>query len=178
MFGLLTWTTFGAWLPGPARGQVDPGRIAESPDLPEPDESLSARRRRSLKWPPRRLGPDEQRVVLEDLQRIAALRDFDLHAAAAASDHVHVLLSFDDDRDSHRLVQLIKGALSRALTVSTGDREAGSLTGRPLPHHKWWPRQYSLIRIENPEIERGMVDRLREHAAQGAAVYVAQHADN
>ena len=48
MIGLLTWTTYGTWLSGPARGWIDLGRSAQADALPEPDEVISQQRRRSL----------------------------------------------------------------------------------------------------------------------------------
>ena len=49
MIGLLTWPAYGTWLAGAARGWVDPGSVQKDATLPEPEEALSALRRRSLK---------------------------------------------------------------------------------------------------------------------------------
>lgn len=170
MIGLLTWPAYGTWLEGPARGWVDPGCVQKDAVLPEPDEALSARRRRSLKWPAVRLDDALRRVIIDDLARIAELRRFRPLIAAAAADHVHLLLAVEAGRDIPRLVQLTKGALSRALTVAAGDRPAISTTGRGLLHHKWWTRQYSFRIIENDRIADSVRRTLAGHVAQGAAV--------
>jgi REP element-mobilizing transposase RayT len=92
---------------------------------------------------------------------------------AAAPDHVHVLLSCEPDREVPRLVQLIKGALSRALTVSAGDKPAMSTGGRALIHHKWWTRQYSFRWIsDRPTLDR-VVRAIKAHEATGGTVWAA-----
>ncbi|MDY7110395.1 MAG: transposase [Planctomycetota bacterium] len=170
MIGLLTWPAYGTWLPGPARGWVDPGSRQQDTTPPEPDEALSAHRRRALKWPPVRLDDHHRRVILDDLGRIAEVRRFRPLLAVAAVDHVHLLLEVEEGRDIPRLVQLIKGALSRVLTVATGDKPAISTAGRGLLHHKWWTRQYSFRLVEDDQILQALRRALMEHEARGAAV--------
>jgi REP element-mobilizing transposase RayT len=171
MLGLLTWPAYGTWFARPDRGWIDrDGDEAEA--LAEPTRRHDDGRQR-LVWPPVRLDERQQTVVIQDLARIASLRHFDLHMVAAAPDHVHVLLSCEPDRDVPRLVQLIKGALSRALTVAAGDEPARSTRGQALIHHKWWTRQYSFRWIEDrPTLERA-VRALRAHAGGHATVWEA-----
>jgi REP element-mobilizing transposase RayT len=170
MIGLLTWPTYGTWLAGPARGWVDHGSVQSDAALPEPEEALSALRRRNLKWPAVRLEFEQRRLILADLARVAQLRRFTPQVAAVAADHVHLLLAVDEGRDMPRLVQLIKGALSRALTVAAGDRPAISTAGGGLRYHKWWTRQYSFRLVEDDQIVETVRRVLAGHAAQGAAV--------
>jgi REP element-mobilizing transposase RayT len=170
MIGLLTWPASGTWLAGAARGWVDPGSVQKDTALPEPEEALSALRRRSLKWPAVRLEIEQRRLILVDLTRVARLRRFTPLVAAVAADHVHLLLAVEEGRDIPRLVQLIKGALSRALTVAAGDRPAISTAGGGLRYHKWWTRQYSFRLIKDERILPALRNRLLEHESQGAAV--------
>jgi REP element-mobilizing transposase RayT len=170
MIGLLTWTTFGTWLAGPARGCVDPGAIQRDQPLPEPDEAISAQRRRSLKWPAVTLHAAERAAVLDDLARVARLRAFHVHAAVVAPDHVHLLIEFDDDRDIERLIQLIKGALSRRLSVIAGDGPAISTHENPLPHHKWWTRQHSFRVIEDRASLEHTIEQLQDHGDDEVAI--------
>jgi REP element-mobilizing transposase RayT len=162
MVGLLTWPAYGTWFARPDRGWIDrDGDGAET--LPEPTRS-HARSRQRLKWPPVMLNVRQQAVVIGDLIRVAGLRNFDLLAAAAAPDHVHALLDCAPDRDVPRLVQLIKGATSRALTVDAGDEPACSTRGTALVHHKWWTRQYSFRWIDDPAARRRVLEALWTHA--------------
>ena len=137
------------------------------------DDWRQVRSRQRLKWPPVTLDERQQAVVIRDLARVAALRQFEPHVIVAASDHVHVLLSCAPDRDVPRMVQLIKGALSRALTVAAGDEVAKSTRGRELVHHKWWTRQYSFRWLEDgPGLQRVM-EALRAHADENTTVWLA-----
>jgi REP element-mobilizing transposase RayT len=166
MVGLLTWPAYGTWFARPLRGWVDRGGASLDRGLPEPTRSAVAGRQR-LKWPALRLDEAQCALVISDLGRIAALRGFDLLMAVAAADHVHALLACAADRDIPRLVQLIKGSLSRTLTVAAGDPPASSVRGAVLDHHKWWTRQYSFITIGDAPTLRRVVAALQahEHAA-------------
>ncbi len=176
MVTLLTFAVYGTWLAGPARGRFE---RTPSLSLPEPDGAVSARRRRGLKWPPVSLDHRRRAVVLADLHRIAALRRFDLLAAVVAADHVHVLLSDEPGegtQDPARLIgliQLIKGALSRRLSVGEGDPPPRSATGEKLAHHKWWSRQYALLPIEDQATLDRVHAQLVAHKGK-AASYFAQ----
>lgn len=160
VLGLLTFAVYGAALPG-GRGGAGVARAGD--DLPEPRRWAEAGPPPT--WPAVRLDPAQQEVILRDLPRIARLRGFRLHAALVDTDHVHVLLSCDGD-DLPRLVQLVKGALARALTVAAGDRPAVTASGRPLPHHKWWARQHAFQPIADGGAMRRVLDRLAAHAAR------------
>ncbi|UCD73802.1 MAG: transposase [Phycisphaerales bacterium] len=176
MIGLLTWTTWGTWLGEPARGWIDRGGVLRGDDpgaLPGPDEEASRKRRRGLKWPAAMLTADQRRLIIKDLRRIAELRRFELMGLAATENCVRVLLACDDDRDIERLVQLIKGALSRMLTVAAGDAPASSPGGGSLVHHKWWPRHYSFLRVGDQPAQKAIVETLRTGADAGATVWIA-----
>ena len=111
--------------------------------------------------------------MIRDLGRIAALRGFDLHMAVAAADHVHILLAPPPNRAVERLVQLIKGSLSRTLTLATGEETATSRTGTVLPHHKWWTRQYSYRSVTDGRNLLRVIESLADHDARGATVWKA-----
>jgi REP element-mobilizing transposase RayT len=169
---LLTWTAWGTWLPGPARGWVDPGSAQRTADLPEPDRRLSARRRHALKWPAARLDDAQRRLVLGDLLRIAQLRAFAPLVAVIDEDHAHLLATFAIARDQSpsRLVQLVKGSLSRTLSVAAGDAPPTTTLGAPLPHRKWWSPQYSLRRVPDDDAREAVKRGLVAHAQQGASI--------
>jgi REP element-mobilizing transposase RayT len=160
--GLLTWPAYGTWLPGPARGWVDPGSVLRDEPLPEPDHVESIRRRGGLKWPPVTLDAPQRTALIEEMPRIAELRSFDAQAMAVAEDHVHLLLQTQRE-DIPRLVQLTKGALSRRLTVLAGDHPASGASGEELRHHKWWARQYSCRVSGDASVIEGIRRRLEAH---------------
>jgi REP element-mobilizing transposase RayT len=142
--------------------------------MAEPLPLEAARRRGRLKWPRVRLDADQRDLIISDLARIASLRHFELHAIVAAEDHIHVLLSCDADRDIPRLAQLVKGSLSRTLTVAAGDEPARSTRGEALPYHKWWTRQYSFVALRDRESRERLLEQLTAHNSGHARVWRAE----
>ncbi len=170
MIGVLTWPTYGTWLPSRRRGWIDRHRGRSAASIPEPIRSSAATGER-LKWPPARLTEAQGSLIVRDLARIAALRSFELLLVVAAADHVHIVLSCEPDRDIPRLVQLIKGALSRTLTLAAGDEPAASTKGKALLHHKWWTRQYSFVRVCDDDTLERLIRELKAHEGRGAVVW-------
>jgi REP element-mobilizing transposase RayT len=164
MIGVLTWPAYGTWLAGPSHGWLEAMSGADWA-LPEPDQVICAQRRKSLKWPVVQLNAAQRDVAAADLVRIAGLREFELCQAIVSEDHAHLLMSTDaaDDAALHRLIQLIKGATARALSVAAGDRPALDALGHPLPHQKWWSRQYVLQRLIDDAAAHRASQLLRAH---------------
>ncbi len=156
MVGLLTWPAYGTWFPYQGRGRIDTEPDQSAPLIPEPLPIDAARQPKHAPWPAVRLDEHQRRGVAEDLKRIAELRRFERLVVVVAMDHVHILLRCDEGRDIPQMVQLIKGALSRKLTVLAGDAPPRSTSGKVLPHHKWWTRQYAFMPVES----RNMLDHL------------------
>jgi REP element-mobilizing transposase RayT len=178
MVGLLTFTTYGTWLRG-GRGWIDGNRRGSVRAVPEPRRRDPAARDKSAKWSAVKLDDEQKQVVADDLARIAELRSFTIHTVVVAEDHVHLLYQTgaghgDEPHEQLQLVQLIKGALSRALTVATGDAQPESLQGEALPHHKWWTRQFSLLDVPDGKSYDLVRDRLERHP--DALVRVAEEA--
>ena len=160
MVGLLTWPTYGTLLTGGGRGWFDRGSQTRGGPIPEPHEGDCPT---ATMRPRIRLDPDQQAVVISDLPRIASLRFFRRHLALAAEAHVQILLSCTPVDGVPRLVQLIKGSLSRALTVAAGDGPAATADGRRVPHHKWWARQYSFLVVPDRKSLQRVVEQLAAH---------------
>lgn len=161
---ILSFPAFGTWLAGPSRGRTVTVDSIDF-DLPEPDRNATAKRRASLKWPAIVLSREQQEIVREDIERVASIRGFERHCTIVTRDHVHLLFSCDKDTPVGRLVQFIKGAPARALTLAAGDDTARTTDGAPLPHHKWWGRQYLLQRLAST-MQLGRAKALfRKHAA-------------
>src|SRR5688572_13990414 len=82
----LTWTTYGTWLPGDARGWVPDGGGDIRP--PDPEREVAARRR--MTEPPVKLSQDQRRIVCETIAEHCRVRSWCLHAVNARTNHVHV----------------------------------------------------------------------------------------
>ncbi|MCZ6836367.1 MAG: transposase [Planctomycetota bacterium] len=169
MHYILTFPAYGTWLPGPARGMtidIDGDYLV----LPMPDRFETARRRDALKWPIIELNEVQRSIVSRDLDRVAAIRNFTLHDVIVAPDCVHIRFSCPPDTNVIRLVQFMKGAPARALSIAIGDPAALSNDNRTLIHHKWWSRQYRLQRLSLPsQVDRAEVLLRKRREARSAS---------
>jgi len=138
---LLTWTTYGTWLPGHSKGFVsrapvsDGGhilhnRVGVTFDRDMPSVMASARVR--MKGERVVLATRHAEVCRDRLLDIADAHDLVLHVAAIMATHVHVLV-YSRRHDGEKLLQLLKGNLSHALTRRFGNPRAPS----------WWTRHGS-----------------------------------
>jgi REP element-mobilizing transposase RayT len=130
---LLTWTTYGTWLPGDERGYVGKtltGTAARrTPDRPgDPyayDHPLTQNvARAKLKRAPVRLSQSQAALAAAEMQQAAARNDVGVLAGAVMADHCHAVVDADDPS---RAMNVLKGAGGRALAVAAGTK------GMP-----WW----------------------------------------
>jgi REP element-mobilizing transposase RayT len=84
----ITWTTYGTWLPGDARGWRD---TRLGPQLPDPRLEWEARAK--MKFKEVRLRPHDRVTVEQSIQSHCRHRGWVLHAVNARSNHVHCVVS-------------------------------------------------------------------------------------
>jgi REP element-mobilizing transposase RayT len=84
----ITWTTYGTWLPGDARGWRDTKRGPQLPDL-----RLEWEAREKMKFTEVRLRPHDRVTVEKTIQSHCRHRGWVLHAVNARSNHVHCVVS-------------------------------------------------------------------------------------
>ncbi len=89
----LTWTCYGTWLHGDARGSVDRRHHSFGTPFLSPDEALVRRRELALKHAPFRMSTDLRSVVGRTIGLHCERRGWTLHAANVRSNHVHVVVS-------------------------------------------------------------------------------------
>ena len=137
---LLTWTTYGEWLPGDDRGFVSrvPGEkdthpVPNIPGTPYPadQKEVQAAAEERMSGTPVRLTADHAKVVYESFFDLCARHDIALLAASVMANHAHVLCQ--SDKDGAELLQLFKGNTSHALGKSF------QLTDAP----RWWTKSGS-----------------------------------
>lgn len=122
----LTWTTYGTWLPGDERGWVDgTGRRRE------PDESLKKTASDSMAEPSFTLDLPQRSLVLRTIVAHARIREWELHALACRSNHVHVVLSAKG-RPPDEVMSQFKAWCTRRL------REAERRSGPDSRRTRWW----------------------------------------
>jgi len=127
---LLTWTTYGSWLPGDSRGWVDRhrthGEVIESPDPLR--ERLA---RKAMRKSPVTLCSELRSVVFDSIRRAAKFRGWHIHALDVRSNHVHVVIAAGNQA-SGEVMRVLKAYASRELTQSVSSRKG-----------PWWTRQGS-----------------------------------
>ncbi len=123
-----TWTTYGAWLPGDARGWF---RTGSGFCVPNPARVLAACLRMT-----------EAAIVLNDQQRQLVettvvehcrIRGWALHACSCRTNHVHVLLTADESRINIPREQLKAWCTRRLKGLERG---AGGNSG--MIRDVWW----------------------------------------
>jgi len=110
----ITWTTYGAWLPGDKRGWCKKGHAG----IKEPDWRIEdvARSRLAEKVV---ILTDTQRKAIEDTIRAhCVIRDWHLHAVNVRTNHVHVVISAN--RDPDEIMNQFKAQCSRRLSDEGG----------------------------------------------------------
>ncbi|MCG3138288.1 MAG: Valine--tRNA ligase [Phycisphaerae bacterium] len=141
---LLTWTTYGTWLPGDPRSFV--GRTPHPQhqhvihNLPgEPydadDAQLYSNAHNVMKEEPVRLSQQQADCVESSIKDVAQRHGIHLLAYAVMNDHVHIVCRCEQRADE--ALQLFKGNSSRVLSQTFGK-----------PVGQWWTRSGSkrLIR--------------------------------
>src|SRR5690242_5424728 len=100
-FWLLTWTTYGSWLPGDRRGSVTDRRraggervrrnIPGTPSAP-PIPNLVRYSRSAMRSPAVRLTPQQAAELLDQLHDTARRCGWTLYAVAIMPNHVHLVV--------------------------------------------------------------------------------------
>ena len=157
---LLTWTTYGTWLPGDRRGFVSSIRdqagtrvrhnqpaTEYASDLP----GLSRYARSIMKGESILLAPDHAEVLMAEFRRTAEFRKWGLSAAAIMANHVHLVVAVPDVVAGERLLQEFESYSSRVLNQQYGARPNGS----------WWTRSGSTRVLPNQEAVEAAIEYVR-----------------
>ena len=129
---LLTWTTYGTWLPGDRRGWVDQETGGPEVPIQRPNTALHTDMHRRLKGLPVVLSNVQRRMVDETIREVCCHRCLKCHAVNCRSNHVHVVVTAVD-RIPERVLSDLKAWCSRRLNKeSHGDQR-----------RRWWTRHGS-----------------------------------
>jgi REP element-mobilizing transposase RayT len=169
---LLTWTTYGTWLPGDPRGSVTRVRDSSVPrklhnqlgtpyDGPMPE--LQAAARAALKGAPVYLNCAQAERIVAQFNETAGHCNWRLLAAAVMRNHVHLVVVAPDTFESSELLRTFKSYASRALNNSF-PRPAGG---------RWWTTSASRRSLPDERAIDAAVRYVREQAG-ALAVYVQQ----
>jgi REP element-mobilizing transposase RayT len=90
---LITFRTYGTWLPGKGDGTVDRRRNMRGRPTEPSSTKLLAHARGQLSQPLVRLGARDRAHVTAAIQGVCAHRRWKLHALSVRSNHVHVVVT-------------------------------------------------------------------------------------
>jgi REP element-mobilizing transposase RayT len=158
---LLTWTTYGTWLPGDPRGFVTPirddaGKQVIHNEYGTPcDADVAPLRNYAqsiLRQAPVWLTAEQANVVAVQLRETAAHRAWGLLALAVMANHVHVVLEAPENIPSQKILGDLKAYATRAL-----DRAFGT-----TPKRIWWTERGSKRLKPTPEAAAAAVRYVRD----------------
>ncbi len=160
---LLTWTTYGSWLPGDQRGFVS--RVPQAggehilhnaPGEPhyEDDPQLLSSALDKMKGLPVALTAEHATPIVATIAGACERHGIELLAVAVMGNHVHALCQ--SELHGRELLQILKGNLSRELN------RRFTLGGSP----RWWTKGGSRRRIKSGADLTAAIDyvKMQEHA--------------
>ncbi|MCY2931629.1 MAG: transposase [Planctomycetota bacterium] len=134
----LTWTTYGTWLPGDARGWIDEHRVHGDVVEP-PNPALEAQARELMKEPPAILDPPSRTIAEEAMRAACEEFGWTIRAMEVRSNHVHVVVTASDSSPG-KVMGVMKARATKALNLhpASGARE------------RWWTKDGSKRLLTSP----------------------------
>jgi REP element-mobilizing transposase RayT len=157
---LLTWTTYGTWLPGDNRGFVGnirdeggPYVIHNQPGTKCDGENprLAAHAKAVQKLRTVRLTRDQAATVCKQIQATAEFRRWTLFAVAVMANHVHIVVGVSSDPEPSTLLRDFKSYCARALNK----------TSAPGADRRWWTKSGSTRKVPDDASIRAAIRYVR-----------------
>ena len=133
---LLTWSTYGTWLPGDERGWIEHERGWQ---LPDPMRKLEAAAK--MADDACRLDLAQREVVQQQVTETCGFRSWPLHAVNCRSNHVHVVVSASQPPKTVR--NQLKAWCTRRLKELEQERQKASGCGSENIREQWWAERGS-----------------------------------
>jgi REP element-mobilizing transposase RayT len=147
---LITWTTYGTWLPGDERGWVEDG----VPGIQAPDRARREAARVLLKEPPVTLDEAQRAIVEATVRAHCDIRRWSLHALNARSNHIHVVVTASAT-SPEKVMEQFKAWCSRRLN------EHNAASGPPR-RARWWTDHGSTKWINDEDYFHNAVRYVQE----------------
>ena len=135
---LITWTTYGTWLPGDPRGNISPILLADGTyekrkntpgvEWAAGDERTMKRAAALQEFETTFLSRDDAIVAAESIAEAAAKRGWRIVRGAVMASHVHVVVS-DGGTDSSAISRVLKGVSQARLSERAGASRRWWTTG-------------------------------------------------
>ena len=105
---MVTWTTYGSWLPGDKRGYVQNGRVLEG------NKSICKACEKLLKYPAIKMNQSEKEIVRAAILKEAERINQKIETLAVCTNHIHIAAR-PGAKSIERTVCMYKSAATRAL---------------------------------------------------------------
>ena len=173
-YWLITWTTYGTWLPGDKRGFVGPviddpeTRTKKIENRPQTEylSVMPALRRYAaseLKGAPIYLTAEQSEQLAEQLIETATYRKWNLCSFAIMSNHVHLVVGVNGDPEPDTLLRDFK---------SYGSRKLNGIWGKP-ENGTWWTESGSTRKLPD-EAALIAANRYVENQENPLVLFVAE----
>jgi REP element-mobilizing transposase RayT len=147
----LTWTTYGTWLPGDARGWVNrhpgDGEIIEPPKA-----ALESHARGLMKESAAFLDAGMRSAVDGAIRRVCVEEGWGVERLAVRSNHVHIVVTAPDATPG-KVMGVLKVGGTRALNALAGGRT----------RRRWWTKDGSKRILDSEESLRSAVRYVMNH---------------
>lgn len=172
-FWLLTWTTYGTWLPGDDRGFVSRIQLSDEQKIKHnlPNTEYDAKRRgmslyatKLLKSEPVRLNETQANELATQFFETASVKQWAILALAIMSNHVHIVVAVAGDPEPETILSQLKSYGSRALNRIYGRQPSGT----------WWTASGSRRKLPD---EAAVNAGIHYVTNQEYALYVWKAAD-
>ena len=141
-----TFHAYGTWLPDRSRGYVR----RDKQGIHKQDIALGQTYKKQMTQPVVRFDHDMQQLMIDALQASTDKQSFRLHGVATDLTHIHVLISWSDNRTWEQLRYALKRSLSYKL--------------RQHAHQHWFARAGSRKRVKDHEhFDHLIANYLRKH---------------
>jgi REP element-mobilizing transposase RayT len=139
---LLTWTTYGTWLPGDRRGWVQKGTLG----IQNPDLEREAQARAAMVEPAVVLTKEQRELAENTIRDHCRIRGWTLHAVNARTNHVHVVVTAE--RDPEEIMDQFKAWCSRKLSDQAG---LTKVVAKKAGRRRWFTEGGDKKRLEDEE---------------------------
>lgn len=111
---LLTWTTYGTWIRGDARGWVDKRRACPGMPYEMPDPARVALNQARMAESSVILLPETRKTIAAALEETCGIKKWQLHEIRVLSNHVHAVVTAPQTSPEH-VMKILKEWGTRTL---------------------------------------------------------------
>ena len=160
MHYLLTFSCYGTWLHGDARGSVHRNQNLPGSRFVEPSAAWEAYERSLMKESAYQLDDVARNIANQALQDACGYREWNLLAAHVRSTHIHIVLDLDSEPE--RAIAYLKARITHQIRVS----------GLDAGRNRFWSKFVSNVRLGDERAVEQAVCYVLEKQGSPMATYL------